>query len=167
MFMTRFIYQLNKFLAAVAVLASLSAFDVMAQSSVQLVNRDGTPVPGGVSTDSRLKSLKSDLYPGIYLGNGQVMRREKSAVTLFTDRASLQSLDVAAFAKGSIEMVTIELSTTSDLGGHIDLSPFNDFANLKYVHIRASMPTSHDTLFSMLKNIGTQYKLLLNVDPVN
>lgn len=138
-----------------------------AQSSVKLLNHDGTLVPGGISGDSRLKSLKSDLHPGVYLSLGEVVRQENSAVTLVTDRISLQSIESAVFDRGSIEMVSIELSEASDLNGQIDLSVLDNYPDLKYVHVRASLPTSTESLFSMLRNIGTQYKLVLNVDPVN
>jgi hypothetical protein len=167
MFMTRFIYQLNKFLAAVAVLTNLSAFDVMAQSSMSLVRADGSVVHGAVDSDPRLKTLLQDLHPGIYFENGGLNLSEKEATTLFTDVSSLGIIQQTAFTRAAIEKVTVQLTRSSELSSLIDLAVFNGCDRLKYVEVRASFTCSKDDLFRMLKNAGSQYLILLNVSPVN
>jgi hypothetical protein len=137
------------------------------QSSVKLLNRHGSEVSASVLNDVRLKSLRHDLNPGIYLNGGEVVRREKEATTLFSDLSSLETIDNHPFAKKSIEMVTIQVEDASELNQFIDLTPFNSYERLKYLQVRSSVPTTTDRLHQMLKNLDGDYLLLLNVDPVN
>jgi hypothetical protein len=140
---------------------------VCAQSSVKMLNRHGSEVAPSVLSDSRLKSLRQDLHPGIYLSDGEVVRREKEATTLFTDIASVKEMGKHAFASKTIEMVTITVDDPSELALSIDLTPFNSYERLKYVQVRSSVPTSVEQLSAMVKNMDGNYLLLLNVDPVN
>lgn len=157
---------LAKLIPALPVLF-IAASTVSAQTGSVLLRSDGSSVSSSVSSDARLKSLRSDLHPGIYLSEGETVRREQEATTLFTDMASLPGMDKAVFATKSIEMVTILLDDPSELTSFIDLTPFNGYPILKYIQVRASFPCSTDQLHGMLKNAGGQYLLLLNVDPVN
>jgi len=131
------------------------------------VNADGSNVAATLANDARLKSLRSDLHPGIYFRDGEMNVREKSATTLFTDVASLGVIGKEAFATSGIEMVTVNVDSPSELSSIIDLSGFNGYERLKYVQVSASFPCSKDDLYRMLKNIGGQYLILLNVDPAN
>lgn len=150
-----------------AVAAVCSCTVANAQSSKTLVGVDGVPVSASAANNARLKSLTSELHPGIYFRDGKAGVQEKAATTLFTDLASLEVLHSADIQRSSIEMVTIELTDASELTQQIDLAPFNSYPALKYVQVKASFPGTTEALFGMLKNAGGPYKILLNVDPIN
>lgn len=154
-------------LLAIVVVSCLSATNATAQSSFSLVNADGNNVAASVANDARLKSLRHDLHPGIYFRDGELSLREKAATTLITDVASATVIGKEAFATSGIEMVTITVDSPSELSSFVDLSGFSDYERLKYIQVRASFPCSKDDLYRMLKNISTQYLILLNVDPAN
>jgi hypothetical protein len=145
----------------------LSCSDAAAQSSVRLLNRQGDEVAKSVLNDARLKSLRQDLHPGIYLKDGQVVRKDQKATTLVTDPASMLSVKELGSQTRLIEMVTVTIDDIADLGNDIDASSLSEFENLKYLQVRSSVPTTTEHLQTMVKNMGGNYLLLLNVDPVN
>ena len=145
----------------------LSCFNVAAQSSVKLLNHQGDEVAKSVLSDARLKSLRQDLHPGIYLKDGRVVSKDQKATTLFTDIASISTAKELGSQTSYIEMVTVTIDDVAELGKDVDVSAFSEFQNLKYLQVRSSVPATTERLQSMLKNMGGNYLLLLNVDPAN
>ena len=155
------------FSAILLINIGLCCFNVAAQSSVKLLNSQGDEVAKSVLNDARLKSLRQDLHPGIYLKDGQVVRKDHKATTLVTDPASMFSVKELGSQTRLIEMVTVTIDDIADLGNDIDASSLSEFENLKYLQVRSSVPTTTEHLQTMVKNMGGNYLLLLNVDPVN
>jgi hypothetical protein len=155
------------FSAILLINIGLCCFNVAAQSSVKLLNSQGDEVAKSVLNDARLKSLRQDLHPGIYLKDGQVVRKDQKATTLVTDPASMFSVKELGSQTRLIEMVTVTIDDIADLGNDIDASSLSEFENLKYLQVRSSVPTTTEHLQTMVKNMGGNYLLLLNVDPVN
>jgi len=137
----------------------------VAQTQRTLLNSDGTQALGSFQSDARLSSLVNNLHPSVYLTNGQVKVQEGSPTTLFTDLVSIATISEHALPVSQIEVVTIKIDDLGQLNNTINMNVFSGFDRLKYVHINSSVICSSADLFRMLKNVASQYKILITVEP--
>jgi hypothetical protein len=103
-----------------------------------------------------VENLLYKLQPSIYFEGGTAKTYGKRPNNLFTDMASLPVIADAPILKGGIEIVTIRISSASDLNATIDLSVFADFPKLKFVHIISSVPVTAAQLNAMVQNQEAQ-----------
>lgn len=138
--------------------------NVNAQSKRVLLNSDGSQVNGSLQSDARLNTLVKDLHPSVHLTEGVIKVREASPTTLFTDLISISSIKELAFPVSKIEVVTILVDDLGQLTSTVDMNIFSGFERLKYVHVQSSIECGTNDLFKMLKNVGSQYKILITVE---
>lgn len=137
---------------------------IVAQTQRVLFNSDGSQAPGSFQTDARLSALVNNLNPSVHLMDGQVKVSEASPTTFFTDLVSIPTINNQSLPITKIEVVTIHIDNLAQLNSTIDMSAFSGFERLKYVHINSSVICSTTDLFRMLKNVGSQYKVLITVE---
>ena len=115
------------------------------------------------SNSNRLEQLLREVQPAVYYLSGEVKTYGENPTALYTNSVSLGSLDNAAIAKETIEMVTITVSQNTDLSRPLDLSVFSNFPNLKYIYILSNVETTGTVISSLIRNsnpkIGVFYKI--------
>jgi len=136
----------------------------VAQTQRTLLNSDGTQASGLFQSDARLSTLVNNLHPSVHVMGGQVKVQEASPTTLFTDLVSIPAIGNLVLPKSKIEVVTIQIDDLGQLSSTIDMNIFSGFDRLRYVHLNSSVVCSPSDLFRMLKNIGSQYKILVTVE---
>lgn len=137
----------------------------VAQTQRTLLNSDGTQALGSFQSDARLSTLVNNLHPSVHVMGGQVKVQEASPTTFFTDLESITTIGELGLPKTKIEVVTIQIDDLGQLNSTIDMNIFSGFDRLKYVHINSSVICSSADLFRMLKNVASQYKILITVEP--
>lgn len=131
---------------------------------VRLYAANGTVLSGDWEADPRLKTLVRDLHPAVYIAEGAVKVREQRPLCLFLDAASLTVAEPKAFARGGIELITIDVRSTSELSQRLDLSALRGFGQLRYVHVRSSVLCQPEQLLAMVQNIPVSVKVLVTIE---
>ncbi len=116
------------------------------------------------SSSVRLEKLLREVQPAVYYLQGEVKTYGESPTCLFTNPASLRSIDSAVSNKTGIEIVTIHLNQVSDLNTQIDLSVFSSFPNLKYIYILSTVETSGAAITQQVRNNNNGYGVFYKVD---
>ena len=153
--------------------ANINAQEVRTTPSSQLmeVNAYLTYLRSSESTarnlnanSSRLEKLLKEVQPAIYFLNGEVKSYGENPTSLFTNASSLREIESAIDSRESIEIVTINLTQSTDLNAPLDLSVFSSFPNLKYVYILSHIETSGTVISNLIRNNESRFAVFHKVD---
>jgi len=115
------------------------------------------------SNSNHLEKLLKEVQPAVYFLKGEVKTYGENPTSLYTNSISLRDVASAITSKETIEIVTINLSESSDLNRPMDLSVFSGFPNLKYVYILSTIETTDTTILNLIKNnnptLGVFFKI--------
>jgi hypothetical protein len=143
---------------------SLTQFRIDNGPIVRLYAANGSVQSGAWDSDARLKTLVRDLHPSVYMAEGVIKVREQRPVCLFLDATSVAAVEPKTFARGSIELITIDVRSLNEISQRLDLSSLRGLGQLRYVHVRSSVLCQPEQLFAMVQNIPAHVKVLVTVE---
>jgi len=108
--------------------------------------------------------LLHKLQPSVYFYEGKVKTYGEKPTSLFTDATSLNRLSGSSFDKNHIKIVTIRISSPSDLNSTIDLLVFSNFKNLKYIHIVSGISATEQDIKGMIRNSNGKQSIFYKID---
>lgn len=159
-----FIWLRNRAMSACLIVFIALQAAIAGPPVVVLFNADGSQVAGNWSNNAQLRTLVNDLHPSVYIVEGLVKVREQKPKCLFLDAESLTVAEPEAFARGGIELITIDVKSSSELSQRLDLNSLRGFTQLRYVHVRSSILCQPEQLLAMVQNIPTNVKVLVTIE---
>ena len=115
------------------------------------------------SNAQHIESLLSKVQPSVYFYSGILKTYGEKPTCLFTNVASLNSLNSANILKSNIEMATLRIDSQNDLTATIDLKLFSEFKNLKYIQMVTTIPTSEQIVTKMISNNDGKYSVFFKI----
>ena len=112
----------------------------------------------------RLRNLITQVQPSEYFYSGEVKSYGDTPTNLFTDLSSLNQVNSSNINKQNIEIVTIRISTASELNSTIDLAAFSNFTNLKYIYFISNANTTSENISSHIVNYNSRFNLFYKID---
>ena len=112
----------------------------------------------------RLRNLITQVQPSEYFYSGEVKSYGDTPTNLFTDLSSLSQVNSSNINKQNIEIVTIRISTASELNSTIDLAAFSNFTNLKYIYFISNVNTTSENISSHIVNYNSRFNLFYKID---
>jgi len=112
----------------------------------------------------RLNDLVSQVQPSIYFYQSELKTFGNSPTNLYTDISSLGKINNFITEKQNIEIVTILINTERELNSVIDLAPFSNFPNLKYLYFISNINTTSENIASRISNYESRFKLFYKID---
>ena len=104
---------------------------------------------------ARLESLISDLQPAVYITTTDInVYGESAPVCAEVDLTALSRLAESNGAFAGVELLTIRVKKTSELGASVDLSMLTAFPNLKFIQIICEIECNPSQVANMVKNGG-------------
>lgn len=109
---------------------------------------------------ARLESLISDLQPTVYISSSGIKSDDETTPVC----VDLKATDVAGlYAEneifGSVELITVKVRRSSDLGNLLDLSRMASFTGLKYIRIVCEIECTAAQLNAMVNTGGSGVKV--------
>lgn len=111
----------------------------------------------------KLQSLLSDVNSAIYFYAGAARAYGDRPECLYTDAASMGSLQSANIDVNNIKMITIKITSAAQLANSLDLSIFANYPKLRYVYILSSVNSTGDQIVRMVRNPGTGYRIFYSI----
>lgn len=115
------------------------------------------------SSSQNVEKLVYNVQPSIYVQSGPIKTYGEKPTNLFVDVNAMNRLSDSGLLKNNIEIVTIQISTSTDLNSVIDLSLLSNFKNLKYVHIVSSIATTQSSIVRMVQNQNEKYSVFFSI----
>ena len=112
----------------------------------------------------RLRNLITQVQPSEYFYSGEVKSYGNTPTNLFTDLSSLSQVNSSNINKQNIEIVTIRISTASELNSTIDLAAFSNFTSLKYIYFISNANTTSENISSHIVNYNSRFNLFYKID---
>ena len=112
----------------------------------------------------RLRNLITQVQPSEYFYSGEVKSYGDTPTNLFTDLSSLSQVNNSNINKQNIEIVTIRISTASELNSTIDLAAFSNFTSLKYIYFISNANTTSENISSHIVNYNNRFNLFYKID---
>ena len=106
----------------------------------------------------------TQVQPSEYFYSGEVKSYGDTPTNLFTDLSSLSQVNSSNINKQNIEIVTIRISTASELNSTIDLAAFSNFTNLKYIYFISNANTTSENISSHIVNYNSRFNLFYKID---
>lgn len=152
------------------ILLLLASFSLNAQTgkviSVNdfLANQSASTTSSNSETVSKLKNYLKDLKPTIYVSNNIVTQKSENALSLNTDVKSIRTINSVGINNNSIEYVLIKIKSKNDIISPIDLSVFNEFANLKYIVLEFEFEVSRSAAEMSARDANENQYVLYKVE---
>lgn len=119
---------------------------------------------GQTSQAAHLKHLLYDLQSAVYSSSsGSIEIYGEQPTALFSDIASIGTLNASIAAKDNIEIATIKIEKSADLNRLIDLSNFSGFEKLQYIYIISEVPTNPAVINNLIRNNSSKYVLVYKI----
>ena len=111
-----------------------------------------------------LISLFKDVNSSVYLTNSQVNTYGVKPIAMFTDIPSLAIANRPNLLVNDIEIVTIKISTPSELLAPIDLSVVSKYKKVKYIYFRVNFNFELSQLMLHIKDCDPKVVLIYSID---
>lgn len=120
---------------------------------------------GKQTEKAHLNYLLFDLQSAVYYlsNNGSVKTYGENPTAFYTDINSVNHIPSASIRDQDIEIATIKILSTSELGKSIDLAAFSNFRKLKYIYITSQVQTSEAVINSMIRNNTSKYVIIYKI----
>jgi hypothetical protein len=112
----------------------------------------------------RLNDLVTQVQSSIYFYQSEVKTFGNSPTNLYTDASSLGQINNSITEKQNIEIVTILINTEHELNSVIDLAPFSNFPNLKYLYFISNVDTTSEYIASHIGHYDSRFNLFYKID---
>ncbi|HNP32320.1 MAG TPA: hypothetical protein PKN96_03415 [Flavobacterium sp.] len=117
----------------------------------------------GTMNVERLKVLVDQVQSSVYYYSGEAKTYGDVPTNLYTDIGSLGQLNNSITSKQSIEIVTININTASEVNSTIDLAAFSNFPNLKYIYFVSSQNTTSENIANHIVNYDNRFNLFYKI----
>jgi hypothetical protein len=118
--------------------------------SSKLTEMKATGDSSQIKEANHIKSLVTDLYPTIYIGEVISNNGDSAAVRVDVSAASLDKLSFSNSLLGKVELITIRFNSEAELSNTIDLSLLNGYSSLKYIRLLCPFECSPEKLASIV-----------------
>lgn len=118
-------------------------------------------------TYNHVISLMKDVKESIYLTNNQIRVYGQNPICMFTDVQSISLASSPNLTINNIELVTINISSPSDLKMPLDLSSICYFKNLKYIYIKLNFDIESEKLIKFIKNCNPRCVIFYSVEKIS
>ena len=108
-------------------------------------------ISGSSSDRARVIALANDIQPAVYVENGEMNVYGDAPVCLYTDLASLQTIETHKVPQAAIEMVILRVASAKELQQKIDYSIFSNYPKLKYIYILSSIDMTEAAIQKLAK----------------
>ncbi|MDN3677569.1 hypothetical protein QWY90_09600 [Flavobacterium paronense] len=142
------------------VIKEMNSFLSLSNSETSARIANGTPA---VNTN-HLKDLISNVHSATYFYSGEAKTYGEQPVKLYTDLGMLNRLDSSITLKQNIEIVTVQITDSSQLNSTIDLSSLSNFPNLKFVYFISSLNTTSENIASHIVNYDKRFNIFYKID---
>ena len=115
-----------------------------------------------VANAELLESLVTDLHPTIFINNSIIVNGDTPPVVAIVKASSVSKLILTDSRFTQVELITIKLSSITDLNIFMDINKFTDFTNLKYVYFLCEFECTPDALqklFLPKTGVAVLYKI--------
>lgn len=120
---------------------------------------------GKQSEKAHLNYLLFDLQSAVYYlsNNSSVKTYGENPTAFYTDVNSVSHIPSVSIPDQDIEIATIKILSSSELGKSIDLGAFSNFRKLKYIYIASQVQTNEAVLNSMIRNNTSKYVIIYKI----
>jgi hypothetical protein len=144
----------RRIVSLIALFALMTGFNSFGQDVFDLSSKLREMNTSGDSSQIReaihIKSLVTDLYPTIYIGEVVIAKGDSSAVRVDVSATSLGKLSLSNPLFGKVELITIRFNSEAELSSTIDLSSLIGFSSLKYIRLLCLFECSPEKLATVI-----------------
>ena len=144
----------RRIVSLIALFALMTGFNSFGQDVFDLSSKLREMNTSGDSSQIReaihIKSLVTDLYPTIYIGEVIDAKGDSAAVRVDVSATSLDKLSVPNPLFGKVELITIRFNSEAELSNTIDLSLLNGYSSLKYIRLLCPFECSLEKLATVI-----------------
>lgn len=147
---------ISKKVIIVILLLLFMPFKGLSQNESTIISK--TEFETGISQQrsvvGKFKLFSKSLNPSIYVENNQIKLNEVTPTCLHTDYTSVGSIDTMIANKKHIEYVSVRINNnlSSETQSLLDLTPFSNFKDLKYIHLIFEYEITDSEIESMIEN---------------
>lgn len=112
---------------------------------------------------AHIKSLVTDLYPTVYIGDVVKASGESLPVRADVKAGAVSKLSIENSLFEQVELITIRINSSADFTTVVDLSTIQGFTNLKYVILLCSLECTAEQLGAIVTGNTTGIKVFYSV----